>query len=140
VILAVRVAPLMVVQLKPIRQIAGTYRTLDDAEHLGAAQADPISFVTSCEHPLIIDEVQRGGNALVLAIKRAVDQQRGPGQFILSGSSSFLTVPSLSESLAGRAIFHSLWPFSMAERTGGDQDFIDCAFNSPERLSGPTSS
>jgi predicted AAA+ superfamily ATPase len=60
----------------------GTYRTLDDAEHLSAATADPVTFVTACEHPLIVDEVQRGGDSIVLAIKRTVDLNRSPGQFI----------------------------------------------------------
>jgi len=31
----------------------------------------------------------------------------------------FLTVPTLSESLAGRAGFLDLWPLSLSERTGG---------------------
>lgn len=114
----------------------GTYRTLDDVEHLSAAAADPVTFVTACERPLIIDEVQRGGDAIVLAIKRAVDTDRRPSQFILSGSSSFLTVPTLSESLAGRAVFVSLWPFSMAERTSGSAAFINDAFCHPADMRG----
>jgi predicted AAA+ superfamily ATPase len=61
--------------------------------------------------------VQRGGDDLVRAIKIAVDQRQDRGQFILSGSAKFLTVPTLSESLAGRAGFVDLWPLSLAERT-----------------------
>ncbi len=33
-------------------------------------------------------------------------------------------MPTLSESLAGRAVFLDLWPLSMAERTGGPTDFF----------------
>ncbi|MEU8250083.1 AAA family ATPase [Nonomuraea sp. NPDC048916] len=67
-------------------------------------------------------------------MKRAVDQDRSRGQFILSGSAQFLTVPRLSESLAGRAAFLDLWPFSMAERTSGPSDFCDLLFTEPGAL------
>lgn len=50
-------------------------------------------------------------------------------QFILSRSSRFLTVPTLSESLAGRAVFLDLWPLSVAERTGGPTDFFSRLFD-----------
>jgi uncharacterized protein len=74
--------------------------------------------------------VHRGGDWLIRAIKIVVDTDPSPGQFILSGSSRFLTVPTLSESLAGRAVFLDLWPLSMAERTGGATDFFSRLFDS----------
>ena len=79
-------------------------------------------YVAQGPAPLIIDEVQRGGDDLVRAIKIVVDERRDRGQFILSGSAKFLTVPTLSESLAGRAGFVDLWPLSLAERTGAPAD------------------
>ena len=48
------------------------------------------------------------------AIKLAVDRDPSPGQFALTGSSNFLTVPTISESLAGRAGFVEVWPFTQA--------------------------
>ncbi|MGN9838269.1 hypothetical protein ACTMTI_09125 [Nonomuraea sp. H19] len=51
--------------------------------------------------PLVIDEVQRVGEPLVLAIKEVVDSDSSPGQFLLTGSSNFLTVPSIARD-AGR--------------------------------------
>ncbi len=36
----------------------------------------------------------------------------------LNGSADFLTVPAISESLAGRAAFLELWPFSQGELHG----------------------
>jgi predicted AAA+ superfamily ATPase len=68
-----------------------------------------------------------------------VDENPTPGQFILSGSSRFLTVPTLSESLAGRAVFIDLWPLSVAERTEGPADFINRVFADPAALMGPES-
>lgn len=121
------------------RAHTGTYRSLDDAEQLRAAHADPVAYVGDGSRPLIIDEVQRGGNDLILSIKRRVDRDRKPGQFILSGSTRFLTVPTLSESLAGRAAFVDLWPFSMVERTRGGHTFLKSGFGQPRELLGATS-
>jgi predicted AAA+ superfamily ATPase len=76
---------------------------------------------------------------LLLRPKALLSRYLRQNQFILSGSSSFLTVPTLSESLAGRAVFVSLWPFSMAERTGGTSGFINEAYTRPSALIGSAS-
>ncbi|HET9079370.1 MAG TPA: ATP-binding protein [Trebonia sp.] len=117
-------------------QAGGTYVTLDDAFQLAQARDDPITFAGQGPGPLIIDEVQRGGDDLVRAIKILVDQRQDRGQFILSGSAKFLTIPTLSESLAGRAGFVDLWPLSMGERTGGQRgaDFAERIFTDPASL------
>lgn len=112
----------------------GTYRTLDDRQAQQAAVADPAAFAAEGSPPRLIDEVHRGGDWLVRAIKIAVDEDPRPGQFILSGSSRFLTVPTLSESLAGRAAFVDLWPLSMTERSGGPGDFVSRLFRDPASL------
>ncbi len=52
--------------------------------------------------------MQRAGDPLVRAIKAVVDDNTTPGQFLLDGSADFLTVPTISESLAGRAAFFEL--------------------------------
>jgi predicted AAA+ superfamily ATPase len=107
----------------------GSYRTLDNRQDQEAAIADPVAFAGEGERPRLIDEVHRGGDWLIRAIKIMVDADPSPGQFILSGSSRFLTVPTLSESLAGRAAFLDLWPLSVAERTGGPTDFFSRLFD-----------
>ncbi len=98
-------------------ELAGRkYVTLDDFAQLAAAKADPDSFVDSVE-PLTIDEAQRCPE-LFVAIKRAVDKKRVPGQFILSGSANFLLMKNISESLAGRAVYFNMHPFNRRERHG----------------------
>lgn len=118
----------------------GSFRSLDDDATLAAAIADPREFVTYGETPRVIDEVQRGGDALVLAVKHTVDRDNARGQFVLSGSSRFLTVPTLSESLAGRAAFVDVWPFAMVERTGVTDDLAALLVNDPEALFGEATS
>ena len=108
---------------------AATMVSLDDRDQLRAARTDPGGFVDGYGRPLFIDEVQRGGDPLVLAIKAEVDRHSTtPGQFVLAGSSRFLTVPTLSESLAGRAAIVDLWPLSQGELEGVREAFVDRLF------------
>ncbi len=62
----------------------------------------------------MIDEIQRAPE-LLLPIKAAIDRDRSPGRFILTGSAQVMLLPKVSESLAGRVEVHTLWPFSQAE-------------------------
>ena len=57
----------MLRQLEACR--GGTYLPLDDSTLRAAAQADPDVFVADGAKPMMIDEIQRGGDDLVLAIK-----------------------------------------------------------------------
>jgi predicted AAA+ superfamily ATPase len=114
---------------------SGTLRSLDDQGTLNAAIADPAGFLALGTRPLVIDEVQRAGEPLVRAIKLAVDRDPAPGQFVLTGSSNFLTVPTISESLAGRAGFVEVWPFTQGEVSGQPDRFIDRALAGPAEFS-----
>lgn len=103
-------------------------RSLDDEGVLAAALEDPVGFVAVGGKPLVIDEVQRGGEPLVRAIKAQVDRDSSPGQFVLTGSSNFLTIPTIAESLAGRAGFVEVWPFTQGELAGTTDRFVDAVF------------
>ena len=72
------------------------YVTLDYATTLALASADPTAFIAGLPRPVVIDEVQRVPQ-LLLAIKEAVDTDRAPGQFLLTGSADLLTLPLVSE-------------------------------------------
>ncbi len=67
------------------------------------------------DEPLTIDEAQRCPELLV-AVKQAVDRRRMPGRFILSGSANFALMKGVSETLAGRALYLTLHPFTRRER------------------------
>jgi predicted AAA+ superfamily ATPase len=114
--------------------LGGTFTSLDRSGDLAAAREDPIGFVEATTRPLFIDEVQRAGDPLVRAVKLAVDVDRSRGQFVLSGSTRFLTVPTLSESLAGRAALVDMWPFSVAELVGTPPTFVDVLLTEPRAL------
>ncbi len=89
------------------------YITLDDFAQLTAARDDPETFLAGDE-PITIDEVQRAPELLV-AVKRAVDRDRRAGRFLLSGSANLSLLKGVSESLAGRAVYLTLRPFSVRE-------------------------
>jgi predicted AAA+ superfamily ATPase len=92
------------------------YVTLDDLATLEAARADPEGLLAGPD-PVTIDEAQRCPELLV-AVKRAVDRDRRPGRVLLSGSANFALLHSITETLAGRAIYLELHPFSRRERLG----------------------
>jgi predicted AAA+ superfamily ATPase len=100
------------------------YLSLDDFATLEAARRDPRALLEGDE-PLTIDEAQRCPE-LLLAVKQAVDRRREPGRFVLSGSANLSLLRGVSESLAGRAVYLTLHPFTRRERLGepGSRPFL----------------
>ena len=70
-----------------------------------------------------IDEVQRAPD-LLRAIKLSVDRNRRNGRFLLTGSANILTVPTVSESLAGRMEIVVLHPLTEAEKERRPGNFL----------------
>jgi predicted AAA+ superfamily ATPase len=103
------------------------YLTLDAPAVLEAATGDPAGFVRGLEGPVILDEVQRAPE-LFLPIKQAVDSQRVPGSFLLTGSANVLLQPALSDALVGRLEALTLWPLAAAEIEGNEGNFVDALF------------
>ena len=92
------------------------FLSLDDLDVRDAAKRDPEALVGG-DQPVTLDEVQRAPE-LLTAIKRAIDRRRRPGQFLLSGSANLLIMHRVSESLAGRASYLTLWPMTRRELRG----------------------
>lgn len=101
------------------------YITLDDATVLEVARMDPVGLVRKLDRA-IIDEVQRAPQ-LLLALKHAIDEDRRPGRFLLTGSSNLLSLPQVADSLAGRMEVHTLLPLSQSELQGRANDFLQRA-------------
>ena len=96
-----------------------TYVTLDDIGALDQAERNPDALLSS--RPVTLDEVQRTPQ-LLLAVKRAVDERRQAGDFLLTGSANLLLMGRVADTLAGRAVYLGLPPFCPAEwqqRTDG---------------------
>lgn len=99
------------------------YFSLDDPALLAAVRADPLGFVRRQDR-LIIDEIQRAPE-LLLALKLAIDQDRRPGRFLLTGSANLMALPAVADSLAGRVEIHTLLPLSNAEVADRPADFVE---------------
>lgn len=104
------------------------YFNLDDDVLRGAAEEDPMGFVGDLPGHAILDEVQRVP-ALFTALKSAIDNDRSPGRFLLTGSANVLLVPKLADSLAGRMEIIRLFPFSQCEVEKRKTAFLDALFS-----------
>lgn len=92
------------------------YLTLDDFDVRARAAEAPEALLRG-QRALTLDEVQRQPE-LLHAVKRSVDEDREPGRFVLTGSANLLLMEAVSETLAGRAVYLTLWPLTRGERLG----------------------
>jgi uncharacterized protein len=116
-----------------------TTLSLDNRAARDAATEDPDGFVAGLNRPVLIDEVQRGGSDLLLAIKDIVDVDETSGQFLLTGSANVLTNRRVNDALTGRMEIVTLWPLSQSEIEGTESNIVDALFNAtPPRIAGAT--
>jgi len=87
---------------------------LDPIQDVQNIRRDPDLFLNNTDLPIIFDEVQYAPE-LIPALKRFIDKNKRPGQFLLTGSQQWGVLNAISESLAGRAIIITLDGFSLAE-------------------------
>lgn len=114
--------------------------SLDNRATREAALADPDGFLAGLEGPVFIDEIQRAPD-LLLAIKDAVDRDRTPGRFLLTGSANVCTARKVKDALTltGRMETISLWPLSQSEIYGTNSNVVDALFaGMPPRITGAT--
>ncbi len=91
------------------------YITFDDIRMIQLFEDDPIGFMQKYDNKVIFDEVQMVPQ-IFSSIKLIVDENRQKyGNFVLTGSSQFSFLKSISESLAGRMGLLSLLPFQYNE-------------------------
>jgi predicted AAA+ superfamily ATPase len=101
--------------------------TFDDQPTRAAASADPAGWLAGLGPITAIDEIQRVPDVL-LEIKKRVDRDHRPGQFIVTGSANVLEMRKVKDSLAGRAEYLRLHPFSQGELVGRRESFIPAMF------------
>ena len=61
-----------------VKTRGGTYISLDDEIHRQALLDDPMTYLASQQRPLVIDEVQLGGDRVVRSIKTTGGRRPGP--------------------------------------------------------------
>ncbi len=98
------------------RTHAGSLLRLDRPAERGVALADPDAAIAVGKRPLLIDEWQLAPEVLG-AVKRAVDLDFSPGQFILTGSArTDLLTPGWAGT--GRVIRLAMWGMTERELRG----------------------
>ena len=93
------------------------YVSLEEPDIRQLALTDPRGFLSNFGDGAILDEVQRAPD-LFSYIQSIVDSNRN-AQFILSGSSNFLLMERVGQTLAGRSAALHLLPFSLPELQNG---------------------
>ncbi|HED64147.1 MAG TPA: ATP-binding protein [Planctomycetes bacterium] len=109
------------------RKLGYAYFDLDEDVSRAAAESDPVGFVADLPERAVLDEVQRVPS-LFTALEVAVDRDRAPGRFLLTGSANVLLVPQLADSLAGRMEILRLFPFAQCEIEGRRTPFLGALF------------
>lgn len=95
----------------------------DPVDDIYGIRSDPDLFLKNNPPPLILDEIQYVSE-LVPAIKRAVDLNRKPGMYLITGSQQWEVMRRLAESLAGRVGILELPGFSLAEKYTSSDDWL----------------
>ena len=96
------------------------YVSFDDRTMRELAASNPKDFIAAFPDGAIIDEAQKVPD-IFDAIKLHVDSTRAlPGKYIVTGSSQFRLRANMTDSMAGRAAFLRLLPFSVKELKTAD--------------------
>lgn len=100
------------------------YVSLEDPDERDFAQSDPRRFLGQFPDGAVFDEVQRVPD-LLSYLQGIVDQPAAP-KFVLTGSSNFSLLRSITQSLAGRAGIARLAPLALSEwRTAASPQPLD---------------
>lgn len=89
--------------------------SLEDPDIRIRAKEDPRGFLHQYHPPVMIDEIQYVPE-LLSYVKTQIDNDREPGQWLFTGSQSFVLMDNVTQTLAGRAAVLSLLPFTISER------------------------
>ena len=100
------------------------YLSLENLDLRQYASSDPRGFLGDYGPFVILDEVQRVPE-LFPYLQEIIDTNQDPAQYILTGSSQFLPIEKITQSLAGRIITFKLYPLTYTElfHYGEDSNF-----------------
>lgn len=90
------------------------YISLEELDHREYANDDPRGFLATYPDGAVLDEVQHCPG-LFSYLQGIVDSDKRCGLFILTGSQQFGLLSNITQSLAGRAGFLHLLPFTLNE-------------------------
>lgn len=109
-------------------ELCSNYITFDDINAYLSAKNDPVNFIMQIKTPVVLDEVQKVPEVFE-AIKKRIDTNRKPNEFILTGSVNILRFRKVKESLAGRLAIFELYPLSIFEVFNKKENLIEKIFS-----------
>jgi uncharacterized protein len=109
------------------------YVVFDPVIDVENARADPELFLNNRAPPLILDEIQYAPEILA-PLKRRIDKEQKPGQYILTGSQQWGVIKNIAESLAGRAVFLDLEGFCLSEVAETEPRWLERWLKSPDEF------
>ena len=90
------------------------YVNLEEPDIRAFAESDPRGFLDALPDGGVLDEVQRVPG-LLSYIQVRVDENKKPGEFILTGSHQLELHGAITQSLAGRTVILNLFPLTISE-------------------------
>jgi predicted AAA+ superfamily ATPase len=111
---------------------------LDEVATRVAVAADPELFVSG-PSPVCIAEYQHEPK-LLSAIKAELNRDLRPGRFVLTGSTTYSSIPLTAQSLTGRLHVVTVWPLSQGEIDGVREGFVERLFDDARGLVGAAAS
>lgn len=90
------------------------YVSLENPDTRRFAIEDPRGFIAGYPDGAILDEIQRTPD-IFSYLQQVLDENKGKGRFIITGSNNFLLQENISQSLAGRVGYLYLLPLSIDE-------------------------
>ena len=105
---------------------------LDEPAAQQAVAADPALYASAAA-PVLIDEFQHVPS-LLDAIKAELNRSLRPGRYVLTGSTSYTTLPRAAQALTGRVHVLPAWPLSQGEIDGKVETYVDNLLNEPSTL------
>jgi hypothetical protein len=102
------------------------YVSMEDPDIRQIALTDPRGFLSNYPKGAILDEIQHAPD-LFSYLQRLVDENRQV-RYILTGSSNFLLLEKINQTLAGRTAVLHLLPFSFAELPPGGESYESLIF------------
>ena len=110
------------------KELGMAYYTFDNESIGVAAKNNPTNFIKQLSSsPCVIDEIQMVPE-VVSALKMSVDSASKTGMFLLTGSADLFKMSAIKESLAGRMVSVSLYPFSLFELSAKEGNVVDMLF------------
>lgn len=97
-----------------LKRMSASALSFDDPALEEQFRDSGLAALEGLKRPLLLDEVQKYPPVFDL-LKLAVDQDRRPGQFLITGSMRFSSKKGIRESLTGRGQFWEILPFTIQE-------------------------